>query len=119
MKKDDAVYIQAIITYITDIFDYVAMHEALVAAVYDKRTYDAILRKLHLMSESTQRLSEALKTQHNSIPWSKIAGFRNILVHDYLEGINPEMIISVIERELPSLLQIFTQLPSSLEPTHD
>jgi uncharacterized protein with HEPN domain len=108
-------YIQAIVTYIQDILDYVGMHESVTAAAYDKRTYDAILRKLHIMSESTQRLSPALKVAQTDVPWSKIAGFRNILVHDYIEGINPEIVISVIERDLPPLLTVFQTIYSSLE----
>ena len=60
---------------------------------------DAVVRNLQVMAESSQRLSEEIKTQYLSIPWKNISGFRNILVHDYL-GVDLDMIWSVVEQEL-------------------
>ncbi len=52
------------------------------------------------MAESTRRLSPALKNRYSEIPWSDLAGFRNVLVHDYL-GLNLSRIWDIIERDLP------------------
>lgn len=68
----------------------------------DDKTQDAVLRNLHTLSESTQRLSQDLKTSHPEVDWRGIAGFRNILVHDYL-GINLVRVWEVVERHLPNL----------------
>jgi uncharacterized protein with HEPN domain len=43
-----------------------------------------------------------LKSRHTNVPWEAIAGFRNILVHDYL-GISLSRVWDVIERDLPAL----------------
>jgi len=61
---------------------------------------DAVLRNLQTMSESTQRLSEALKAMHPEVEWQRIVAFRNVLVHDYL-GIDLERIWEIIQRDLP------------------
>ncbi len=45
---------------------------------------DAVLRNLHTLTESTQRISENLKKKHPEVEWKSIAAFRNVLVHDYL-----------------------------------
>ena len=63
---------------------------------------DAVIRNLQTIAESTQRLSEALRTTEPEIPWRAIAGFRNVLVHDYF-GIDLEAAWSVVELDLPSL----------------
>jgi uncharacterized protein with HEPN domain len=55
------------------------------------------------MAESSQRLSDAVKELEPTIDWRAISGFRNILVHDYLGGIDIELIWQVIETELPVL----------------
>jgi uncharacterized protein with HEPN domain len=68
----------------------------------DRKTQAAVLRELQTLAESTQRLSNSLKNQHPEIPWSNIAGFRNVLVHDYL-GINFERVWEIMERDLPHL----------------
>jgi len=64
---------------------------------------DAVTRVLQVMSESSQRLSEQAKGKCPEIDWRSISGFRNILVHDYLGGIDNELIWQVIQQELPSL----------------
>jgi uncharacterized protein with HEPN domain len=61
---------------------------------------DAVMRNLQVMAESSQRLSEAIKAAESSVSWVRIAGMRNILVHQYLGGIDLETVWGVIEREL-------------------
>ncbi|MGZ4956795.1 MAG: HepT-like ribonuclease domain-containing protein [Methylobacter sp.] len=63
---------------------------------------DAVIRNLQTLSESTQKLSDELKTQHPEINWKAISGFRNILVHNYL-GLDLPQIWVVIENRLPQL----------------
>jgi uncharacterized protein with HEPN domain len=68
---------------------------------------DAVVRNLQTLAESSQRLSETVKLTQPSIDWRAIAGFRNILVHDYL-GLDLDTIWLVIEQDL-------TQLKNALE----
>jgi uncharacterized protein with HEPN domain len=63
---------------------------------------DAVIRNLQTMAESSQRLSEELKQIQPEIQWRDIAGFRNIVVHDYL-GVDLDLIWRVVEYELPVL----------------
>ena len=69
----------------------------------DPMLQDAVLRVLQVMAESSQRLSAETKSAAEHIDWRGIAGFRNILVHDYLGGIDLNLIWQVIEQELPLL----------------
>jgi len=63
---------------------------------------DAVVRNLQILAESSQRLSDQFKEQIPHIDWRAIAGFRNILVHDYL-GLDLETIWLVIVQDLPDL----------------
>ena len=63
---------------------------------------DAVLHNLQILAESTQRLPENIKQKQPAIDWYKIAGLRNILVHDYL-GVEMETVWNIIEKELPTL----------------
>ena len=99
--KDDMLYRIHIAECITRIESYVAQ--------IDKQTFlhtqliqDAVLRNLQILAESTQRLSEAFKAQHPHVEWYKIAGLRNILVHDYL-GIDLEIVWNILDTELLAL----------------
>jgi uncharacterized protein with HEPN domain len=71
----------------------------------DEDAFDAGLRRLHTIAESTQRLSAELKDRHPEIPWGRIAGFRNRIVHAYMD-VDPDLVWSVIQDELPPLVQL-------------
>ncbi len=64
---------------------------------------DAVLRRLQTLAESTQRLSDDLKTRVTEVNWRSISGFRNVLVHDYLGGIDLNIVWDVIDQDLPDL----------------
>jgi len=65
---------------------------------------DAVLRKLQTLAESTQRLSRAIKATEPAIPWVHIAGFRNVLVHNYL-GIDLDVVWDTLQHDLTELLE--------------
>lgn len=98
--KDDRLYLIHIQECLTRIAQYTADGEQ--AFLADTKTQDAVLRNLQTMAESTQRLSHEVKTRYGDIDWSGIAGFRNVLVHDYL-GVRLERVWEIAEREVPRL----------------
>jgi uncharacterized protein with HEPN domain len=80
----------------------------------DTMIQDAVLRNLHTLSESTQRLSAALKDQHPEVEWASIAAFRNVVVHDYL-GIDLPRVWHTVERDLPGLKQTINMMLEALQ----
>ena len=64
---------------------------------------DPTLRRLQTMAESTQRLSDEAKSRISGIDWRSISGFRNILVHDYLDAIDLEAVWKIVKDYIPSL----------------
>jgi len=87
-------------------------------AVFDgsSMVQDAVLRNLQTLTESSQRLSEAIKAKETGIDWRRMAGMRNILVHAYLGGIDTETVWAVIERELPNLEAALLRLQTGGAP---
>ena len=43
-----------------------------------------------------------MKDKHPEVNWYQIAGFRNVLVHDYL-SVDLDRVWLIVERELPGL----------------
>ena len=74
---------------------------------------DAVLRNLQVLAESTQRLTDEFKEAHPDVEWYKIAGLRNILVHDYL-GIDIKTVWNIVERKLPELKQVIERRVSNV-----
>lgn len=99
MSKDH-IYLKYILENIKQLEDYVSKGKQSFFA--DSMIQDASVRKLHIITESTQRLSEDIKYRYPEIPWRMMAGFRNIIVHDYL-GIDLEQVWQVIDIDIPVL----------------
>ena len=64
---------------------------------------------LQIIGEATSKISEGFQDEHPQIPWSKIIGMRNILVHDYF-GIDVDIVWQVIKKDLPRLAETINQL---------
>lgn len=75
---------------------------------------DAVARNLQVLVESTQRLSDSSKATHPEIEWRKIAGFRNVMVHAYLD-LDVEIVWQVVEHDLPPLKAAVDDMLSSLD----
>jgi uncharacterized protein with HEPN domain len=100
--KDDRLYL----THIQDCIDRIESYtsEGRVSFLADRKTQDAVLRNLQVLAESSQRLSTELTAQHPEIDWRGLAGFRNLLVHDYF-GISMIRIWELLEQFVPQLKQ--------------
>ncbi|MDY0042956.1 MAG: DUF86 domain-containing protein [Desulforhabdus sp.] len=113
--KDDRIYLRHILECVDAIQSYTAETQELFFR--DRKTLKATLRQLQELAESTQRLSQSLKDRHPEIPWRAIAGFRNVLVHDYL-GLSLSRVWDIIERDLPSLRVVADTVLSELRRTY-
>ncbi|HER20227.1 MAG TPA: DUF86 domain-containing protein [Chromatiales bacterium] len=49
----------------------------------DTEKQDAVLRQLQVLGEAARKVSSALRDAHPEVPWHKIAGMRNKVVHEY------------------------------------
>lgn len=98
--KDDRLYLLHIKEAIEWIEEYTRDGKDIF--INDHKTQDAVLRNLHTLSESVQRLSTPLKDKHPEVDWRVIAGFRNVIVHDYL-GIDLDQIWDIVRDDLPEL----------------
>ncbi|MDJ0901727.1 MAG: DUF86 domain-containing protein [Xenococcus sp. MO_188.B8] len=99
--KEDKIYLEYILQCINKIEEYSQGGKK--EFVNNSLVQDAIIRRLQTLAESTQRLSDGLKEKMPTIEWRSISGFRNILVHDYLGGIDLDITWEVINKSLPEL----------------
>lgn len=66
---------------------------------------DAVLRRVQTLAESTIRLSDDQKDAYPDIDWRGIAGFRNIVTHNYM-GIDLDITWTILQDYLPKLEKI-------------
>lgn len=75
----------------------------------DDEKQAAILYRIAVIGEAVKRISPAFRAQHPQVPWRKIAGMRDIVLHQY-DRVNLDLVWSVIETQLPQLLDTLTPL---------
>jgi len=61
-----------------------------------------VIHHLLILGEAIANVSDEIQEKYHQIPWSKIIGMRNILVHGYFE-IDNDVVWSVVEKDMPEL----------------
>lgn len=62
----------------------------------------ASIRLLEVIGEAASRLSEELREDASEVPWRKIIGLRNVLIHQYFE-VSTALVWEIIQYDLPDL----------------
>ena len=68
-----------------------------------------MVHHMQILGEAATNLTEELKNRYPDVPWKKITGMRNILVHGYFD-IDLDIVWGVVERDLPSLRTVLDQM---------
>lgn len=98
--KDDRIYLKHILRCIARIEEYTAGGRE--SFFSSHLIQDGVIRNLQTLAESSQQLSDRVKASQSSADWKGLAGFRNVLVHDYL-GVDLELVYRAVEQDVPQL----------------
>ena len=50
-----------------------------------------MIRNLEILGEAVKQVSPALRDRHGDVPWRRIAGMRDKLIHEYF-GVNLRLV---------------------------
>lgn len=63
---------------------------------------DAVIRNLEIIGEAVKNLPQEVKDERPGVEWREIAGFRDVLVHQYFR-VNPDIVVDIVDNKLPEL----------------
>jgi len=75
----------------------------------DKKTVNAVVRSLEIMGEAAKRVPEAIRQRYPDVPWKRMTGMRDKLIHEY-SGVDLEIVWGVVKSELPPVKPLIEQI---------
>ncbi len=98
------------VAYLLDIFKSVQAIQFYVAGqtaeefLKDPKTQDAVLRRFLVAGEAATRLTPETRAEFPQIPFPKIVGMRNRVVHDY-GNVDFEIVWEIVRSQVPLLFK--------------
>lgn len=101
MKRDLRVYLDDILESIELIQEYTTN---LTEGEFKRavEVQDAVVRRLEIIGEAVKHIPDDVRKKYPDVPWKKIAGARDIFVHEYF-GVRLERVWDTITNDLPPL----------------
>ena len=76
--------------------------------------FDAVLRNLEILGEAAKGISEAVRQKYPDVPWRKIGGMRDIVIHHYF-GLDKDAIWDAVKNRVPELLAALRHIRGAAE----
>jgi uncharacterized protein with HEPN domain len=77
--------------------------------VKDTRTTYAVIRALEIIGKATKNVPPSIKADYSSIPWKKMAGMRDKVIHEYF-GVDLKRVWNTVNNDLPALKPLFEKI---------
>lgn len=84
------------------------------AFVKDRKTQDAVVRNFEVIGEAAKRLPVSVTGAHPDVPWKRIAGFRDVLIHAY-DRVDADEVWNIVERDVAGLLDRIGAIRKEIE----
>lgn len=113
MKRDMRLYLVDIMDSIERIEEYT---QAITGEDFfkDVKIQDAVMRRLEIIGEAVKNTPLDFKNKYPAVPWKRIAGLRDILIHEYF-GVNLKRVWKIIKEDLPELKKQISEILEKIE----
>ena len=113
MNRDISLFIEDILESIDAIEDFSKdMGEEEIKT--NRMKQSAIVREIEIIGEAVKNIPDYFKNKHKEVEWRKIAGMRDIIVHNYFK-MDLNAVWNVINKDIPVLRKQMTKIRDELE----
>jgi uncharacterized protein with HEPN domain len=75
----------------------------------DKKTINAVLRSIEVMGEASRNIPEEIRQQYPQVPWRKMSGMRDKLIHEY-HGVDIDTVWQTLHEDIPPLKDMIQEV---------
>ncbi len=79
----------------------------------DRMRIDAVLRNVQIIGEAAKNTPDEIKERYPNVPWRRMVGLRNIVVHSYF-GIDLETIWTIGKENIPDTMDLMVQIQKEI-----
>ena len=108
MTKEFIDYIEDLVKAMDDALSFVKNMDYDIFLKDTKTTY-AVIRALEIIGEATKKVPSSVKTDYDQIPWKKMAGMRDKVIHEYF-GVDLKRVWNTVKNDLPELKPQFEKI---------
>ncbi len=101
MKKDTSVLLRHILDSIEAIERYMSGITKENFNILEEKQ-DSVIRRIEVIGEATKSIPEDFKKENPTIPWKRMAGMRDVLIHQY-DDVDIQVVWKTITEFIPPL----------------
>jgi uncharacterized protein with HEPN domain len=75
----------------------------------DPRTIRAVAFEFTTIGEASRAIPQEIQEQHPEVPWGKMQGIRNVLIHEYFR-LDEEILWKAAQEDLPPLITVLEKI---------
>jgi len=111
MRRDE-LFLKDIVKAMEKIFNYT---EEMTKKEFknDDLIVDAVLRNIEIIGEAANSVSDEIHEKYKDVPWRRMIGLRNIVIHEYF-GVNIKRVWKVVAEDISDLKKNIVKIRKNL-----
>lgn len=113
MKDEFLDYVEDVVEAMDDAMSFVEGLEY-DGFVKDKKSVYAVTRAVEIIGEAVKKIPDRVKRRYSKIPWKRMAGMRDKLIHEYF-GVDLRRVWNTVQKDIPNLKPLFEKILKDFE----